>query len=287
MKKRLLISCSGGEHLGRSIANRINASYSRIKSERFPDSELRIKIPDVRGKEVYFIQSFYRTKDNDINDKLVELLFAAKTARELKAKKIFLIAPYLAYLREDKRFKKGESVNAKIISKLFAFFDKVYVVEPHLHRFKKFNEFFPNAVRIKLEKEISRYIQKKIKKDFLLVGPDKESEQWVGPVAKSLKTNHTILNKKRFHARKVQVKGKRISQDTAIIIDDIISTGQTLIEASKLIKAKKIYFIGIHGIFSENALKKLRKIGEVVVSNTIPSPFSKIDCSDAIARMIK
>jgi len=141
-------------------------------------------LPDVKGKVVYFVQSFYPQK-NDINDKVMEVLFAVHTAKELGAKQMFLIAPYLAYLREDKRFEKGESINAKILAKLFKIFDKVYVVEPHLHRFKKFSVFFPNAVRVNLSEEVSEYIKKNIKEPYVLAGPDGESLQWVEPVAKT------------------------------------------------------------------------------------------------------
>ena len=96
-----------------------------------------------------------------------------------------------------------------------------------------------------------------------------------------------ILEKTRISSRKVKIKKKKIDAKIAIILDDIISTGKTMIETAKLVKAKKVYFIGIHGLFSEDALKKLHKIGKVIVSNTIPSKSSKIDCSNAIVREIK
>jgi len=286
MKKRLIIACSGSKHLGKAIAKKSKSQYAEIKSEVFPDSELKIKIPDVKNKEVYFIQSFYPDKSN-INDKIIEILFAAQTAKKNGAKKLFLIAPYMPYLREDKRFEKGESISAEIMAKLFGFFNKVYVVEPHLHRFKKLKNFFPNAKKISLTEGISDYIKNNIKKQCILLGPDQESEQWVKPIAKQLNTKYYILNKKRLHSRKVVIKGKKILHDNVIIIDDIISTGHTLIEASKLIKAKKIYFIAAHGIFSEDALRKLNKKGKVIVSNTIPSSKAKIDISTLISKIIK
>lgn len=296
MKKRIVVSCSGAENLARLIAKKARIEYGKISIDRFPDTEIRIKLPLVKGKEVYFVQSFYPPRNNisflnpkkfsDINDKVMEVLFAAHTAKELGAKKIFLIAPYLAYLREDKRFEKGESINAKILAKLFKIFKRVYVLEPHLHRFKKFSVFFPNAVRVDLSEEVSNYIKKNIKEPYVLVGPDGESEQWVEPVAKKLNSKYIILKKKRFHSRKVKVFGKGIKTERIIIIDDIISTGHTLLEAVKKFSGEK-YFIGMHGLFVENALGKLRKKGKVIVSNSIPSLASKIDCSDALARVIK
>ncbi len=287
MKKRgkLFVSCSGGNHLTKEIAKKAKGKYSELETERFPDSELRIRITEsVKGKKVYFVQSFYKEK-NDINDKLVEVLFAAETALELGAKKVYLIAPYLAYLREDARFRKGEVISAKILSRMCKIFKKVYVVEPHLHRFKSFDNFFKNAVRVSLAEEVSEYIKKKIG-DCLLIGPDKESEQWVGPVAKKLGLEYKILSKTRYSSRKVKTQGKKSKAKKIVIIDDIISTGGTLVEASKLIKADKIYFVAAHGLFSENALKKLKKYGKTIVSNTIPSKASKLNCVDAIVRKL-
>ena len=286
--KKVVIACSGAKHLAKTVARKAGVKAYELKTDRFPDTELRVKLPcDVKGKNIYFIQSFYKTKESDINDKLIEVLFAAHTARKLKAKKIFLLAPYLAYLREDKSFEKGEAISAKILAELFKIFNKVYVIEPHLHRFKKFSDFFPNAVKISLSDEVADYIRENIKFECVLVGPDQESEQWVEAVAKKINSKYIILKKKRFSSRKVKVKGKQISADKAIIMDDIISTGQTMIEASKLIKAKQIYFIGMHGLFSENAIEKLGKKGKVISSNSIPSKASKIDCSNVLARIIK
>ena len=283
---KIIVGCSGAKYIAKKIAKGIKASYGEIVLERFPDSELKIKIPDVKGKEVYFVQSFFK-EFNDVNDKLIEVLFAAYTAKELGAKKINLIAPYLAYMRQDTRFHKGEAVANRILVKLFRIFDKVYAIEPHLHRLKSFKEFFPNAKKISLDVEVADFIRKKIKKDYVLVGPDMESEQWVKAIAERLKCDYVILEKKRFSSRKVRIKGKRTKNKNVIIIDDIISTGHTLIEAVKLVNAEKIYFIAMHGLFAENALKKLNKIGKVVVSDSILSKASKIGCSNAIIQSIK
>ena len=284
--KNMFIACSGGKHLASSLARKTGGCSCNLDIEVFPDSELRVRLPkEVKNWDVYFVQSFYEDQI-DVNDKLVEILFAAETAKELGAKNIYLIAPYIAYLREDFRFRKGEAISAKIISKLCKIFKKVYVVEPHLHRFKTFKEFFPNAKRISLSEEIYRYIKKNIGK-CLLVGPDEESEQWVRPVAKKLKSEYVILEKHRFSPRKVKTEGRSISAEKVVMIDDIISTGNTLLEASKLIKSKKLYFIAAHGIFAEGALKKLNKHSNVIVSNTIPTKVSYLDCTSAIAKEIK
>ncbi len=284
--KEVIISCSGGKHLGKKIAKKLKASYGETIIERFPDTEIKVRInAEIKNKKVFFVQSFYKDKNLDINDKLIELLFAAHTAKSLGAKKINLISPYFAYLRQDMSFKKGEAVANRILVNLCKIFNKVYIVEPHLHRLHSFKEFFPNAVRISLADETANYIKRKIKNP-VIVGPDIESEQWVIPVAKKLNAEHKILKKQRFNSRKVKIKGKKTKNKNIVIIDDIISSGHTLIEASKLTKGN-IYFIGMHGLFAEGALSKLKKIGKVITTNTIPNKAGKIDCANAIVKKIK
>ena len=290
MKKKtsddMFVACSGGRHLTQKLALRAEGDCSNLETEVFPDTELRVRFTEnVKDKNVYLVQSFYAGK-RDINDKLIEVLFAGKTAKDLGAKDIYLIAPYFPYLRQDIRFRRGEAISSRIMAELLKFFKKVFIVEPHLHRFKSFSEFFPNAKRVSLSDEVADYIKKKIGK-CLLVGPDSESEQWVKPVAEKLDLKYEILEKERFTPRKVRTKGKKSTADKIVIIDDIISTGGSLIEASKFVKTRNLYFVGMHGLFSEGAIKKLTKKGKTIVSNTIPHKKYGIDCTKAIAELLK
>ncbi|UZE93736.1 MAG: ribose-phosphate diphosphokinase [Candidatus Pacearchaeota archaeon] len=284
----VIIGCSGAKNLAKAVAKKSKLSYSDLIVEKFPDGELKVRFKSsVKGKTIIFIQSYFPA----VNDKLTEMLLVAHTAKELKSKKLILMALYFPYLREDKRFEKHESISAKIIAKFHKIFDKVFIVEPHLHRFKRLRAFFPNTEKISTTKEISAYIKKNFK-DFVLIGPDQESAQWVEPIADILKTKSIILKKKRLTPEKVKIsniKAEKKKVKTAIIIDDIISTGGTMLEAAKEAKklAKQVCFIGIHGIFAKNALNKLKKIGIVVSTNSIPSAASKIDLSDAVAAAIK
>ena len=284
--KNLFVACSGGRHLTKKLALRTGGNYCGLETEIFPDTELRVRLTEnVKNRNVYFVQSFYAGK-HDVNGKFIELLFAAKTAKELGAKNVFLIAPYLAYMREDTRFRKGEAVSARLVADMLKIFKRVFVAEPHLHRFKSFSEFFPNARRVCLANEVAGYVKRNVG-ECLLIGPDGESEQWVKPVAEKLNLEYEILKKERFTPRKVRTKGKKSAGEKVVIIDDIISTGGSLIEASRFVKAKELYFIGMHGLFTEGAFKKLSKKGKTIVSNTIPTKKPGIDCTRAIAETIK
>lgn len=288
----LIIGCSGSRELARKVAKKLHAEYSNLIVEKFPDNEIKIRLPrDVANRKVVLIQSFY----GSINDKLIELLFAAHTARELGAKKLILVAPYLAYFRQDKRFKERESISANIVAKFLAVFDKILVVDPHLHRIKrlkKLADFFAKGIRLSAVKEIANYIKKLKLGDCVIIGPDEESKQWAGGVAKLLRKKVVLLLKKRLGSRKVKISALKadIKGKNAIIVDDIISTGRTMLDVVKKVKAakaKEIFCIAIHGIFAEGALKKIQKYAKVISCNTIPSKVARIDVSGVIADALK
>ncbi|MFC1727886.1 ribose-phosphate diphosphokinase [Nanoarchaeota archaeon] len=284
----LVIGCPGSENLARKIANKAKASYSTLSVKKFPDGELHIRfLKDVKNKKIVLVQSFH----GNINERIIQTLFAAYTAKDLKVKKVILAAPYFAYLREDKRFKPGECISARITSKLFDVFDKVFIVDPHLHRIKKIKQLFKKGVRVTSVKDIASYIKKNIKNP-VIVGPDKESFQWAEAVAKLIKAKATILEKKRYTARRVHVSKIHtdLKNKNLVIVDDIISTGGTMVEALKQAKKlgpKGVYCIAVHGVFVNNALQRLKKHGKVIATNTIPGNASRIDVSGTIAEAIK
>ena len=284
--KKIVVAGSGAVDVGRKIARKAQVDFSKLDIGEMPDGELRVRFKrDIKGDEVFLVQSFYP----DANDKIVETLLAGYTARKYTPK-ITLIALFFPYLREDKEFEKGEAVSARIMGQLFKVFDKVYICEPHLHRYKSLREFFPNATRIWLVDDIAEFIRKKIKNP-LIVGPDEESEQWARKVADKLGASHAVLKKKRFSPHSVKILSKlgKVKEENIVIVDDIISTGGTILEAIKSlnVKGKKISVIAFHGLFCGDSLSKLNKKAGVFTTNTIKSPASKIDISGSIAKVIR
>ena len=219
------------------------------------------------------------------------MLFAAETAKDLGAKKVTLVAPYFPYLRQDKRFKKGEAISQRIIAGLMdEYFDAIYIIDPHLHRENKLEHIFrTTAEKLTANALIADYIKKNIK-DPIIIGPDEESYKWAKNVADMLGVESFILKKKRHSSYNVKIRlNKKIDlkDKNVVIVDDIISTGHTILETVKLLKklgAKKIYSICVHGIFVNDVLNKLKKAGlEVIATNTIPNEVAKIDVSGVIA----
>ena len=288
----LIISCSKGVHIGSKIASKLKASHSKLFVEEFPDGELYIKYnTDLKNKKVVLVQSFY----GNIQECLVEVVFAAQTAKDLGAKKVILVAPYMPYFRQDKRFKPGECVSIKAMASLIdKYFDGLLVFDPHLHREKVLKHIFKTkAVKLSANKRIAAYIKRNFKKP-VLIGPDSESYKWARFVAEMINAESHIYSKKRYSARKVKVGLKdklKIKGRNIVIVDDMISTGRTILETAKDLskhKPKSISCICVHGIFVGHILKlfKHKKI-RVISTNTIPSSRSKIDVSKDVVEVLK
>jgi len=285
----MIFAGTHSEELAKKIAKKTKQGYSTLCIRQFPDGELYLRyMKPVRGRNITIVQTYHP----EPNMALLQSHFAIKTAKELGARNVTLVAPYLGFMRQDKRFHTGESKSNTIMTGLLDFADHVVTIDPHLHRVRKLSEIFKTkTTRLSANTLIEAYIKKNVK-DPWVVGPDAESYQWAKHIAENIKAHATILRKKRYSARKVRivvkdvdVKGKNI-----VIVDDIISTGHTMIEPIKQLKkmgAKSITCICIHGLFADNALQRLKKLGAKVIStNTINNPASKIDVSGLVAQAL-
>ncbi|MCR4336153.1 MAG: ribose-phosphate diphosphokinase [archaeon] len=290
----IVFPMSNSLELGKSIAKKTGAKLGKLKSELFPDGEFHMQFLDpIKDKEVVLVQSLHPNP----NDTLMELYFAGRTAKELGAKKVTGVVPYLAYMRQDKRFHAGEIVSNNLMAHLLnTCLDRIITVDPHLHRVHNLAELFHiDRKKITANEAIADYIAEKFSKfDTVIIGPDIESYQWASRIAEKIKFPSSIFLKERFSSRKVKVKvmkelewkGKKV-----IIVDDIISSGHTMIEAIKEIKKKKvkeIHCICVHGVFAENAFEKMKKAGAktIISCNTIPHKSNGIDLAEMIVEQL-
>ena len=288
----LIIACSHGKHLAGQIAEKVKCAFSELSVSRFPDNEIHVRFNcDLRNKKAVLVQSFY----GEISDCIIEVILAAKTASELGAKEIILVAPYFPYLRQDKRFHRGEAVSQGIIAGLVDnFFDEVLIIDPHLHRKSSMEQIFrKKSKKITANSLMAGYIKNNIPKPIIM-GPDEESYKWARSVAKDLGAQFRILRKKRYSSYHVEVKLNKhidLSGRNVVIVDDIVSTGHTILETAKIIKkmgAKNVHCICVHGIFAGDALDKLKGAGiKTVSTNTVPNDAAKIDVSGIIADGLK
>ena len=288
MSASLLIPLPGNEALCDRMAGILKFDVGDIDVRRFPDGESYVRYrasPD--GKDIILVCSLDRP-----DEKFLPLIFAADTARELGAGSIGLVAPYLAYMRQDRRFQPGEAVTSRQFAKLLTgAVDWLCTVDPHLHRYDGLNEIYsvPSSVG-HAAPLLSHWIAREIERP-LLVGPDGESEQWVAAVARSANAPFIVLEKIRRGDRDVEVSDpdvQRWRDRTPVLVDDIVSTARTMIETVRHLRhagMKPPVCVAIHAVFSGSAYEDLRAAGvaRVVTANTVVHPSNEIDVASLLA----
>lgn len=277
--------------LAQTIEEHCEGELGKVTLHQFPDKETCIKIDtDIKDRDVILVT----TLDHP-NEKLLPLLFFAKTAKDLGAKNIGIVSPYLAYMRQDKQFHAGEGITAHYFAELISrYFDWLITVEPHLHRIHSLNEIYniPSLV-LHAGKQIAEWIKNNVNNP-ILIGPDAESMQWVDTIAKDINIPCIIAEKIRTGDKQVAVTIANIENYknyTPVLVDDIIATGLTMIETIKHIKQSLPHLpicIGIHAIFAGNAYAELLQTGsKIVTCNTIKHPSNQINLNSLIAKSIK
>ncbi len=289
----IITTCGNSYSIAKSIAKALKAKFSPLTIASFPDGDLYLRYnTELKNQEVVIVQSFQPHPDMSLFD----VIFAAETARDLGAKSVTLVAPYLAYMRQDKRFHPGEGISSKIMAKLLNHaVDRLITIDPHIHRYKSLKDIFTiPATKLTANHLIADYIKRHFHNE-VIIGPDWESFQWAEDIAKRIKVHATVLKKTRFSSRHVEVKMVHpieIKGKNVVIVDDIISTGHTIAEAAKAAKkmgAKNITAIGVHGLLVENAMDKLKKAGvnKVITTNCIEGKTNKIDVTSVLIEALR
>ena len=234
-----------------------------VNRHRFPDGELKLRLPASLPAKVIVYRSLVHP-----NEKLIELLFVAQTARQLGAIDLTLIAPYLAYMRQDIAFHEGEVVSQKVIGRFLAqVFDGLVTIDPHLHRVSTLEEASPvkRAITLSGAPLLGDYIAQKIPDAFLL-GPDSESSQWIASAAKKHGFDHAACEKIRRGDKDVQVQlpAVDLKDRRVVILDDVASSGRTLAKATRAAieaGASSVDVAVTHALFADDALQVIREAG--------------------------
>ncbi|MCX7863828.1 MAG: ribose-phosphate diphosphokinase, partial [Novosphingobium sp.] len=217
-----------------SLSRALGVACAPVAVHRFPDGESLVR---VSGKPKTAI--LYRSLDNP-NAKLIELLLAASAFRENGARRVVLVAPYLAYMRQDMAFHPGEAISQKVIGRLISqHFDGLVTLDAHLHRIASLSEAVPAipAINLSAAPVLARAID--AKDNPLLIGPDSESRPWVEAIAAPLGLDLLIGEKRRHGDRDVALTIPGIEAAAgrnALLVDDVISSGHTLMAAARLLR---------------------------------------------------
>ena len=288
MNNCILFSIPGNEKLCHSLAELFHAEQGEAIIRRFPDGETYVKVlTNVYEKEAVIICSLHHP-----DNKILPLYFLAKTLKEFRASSVTLIVPYLAYMRQDKRFTDGECISSELFARfLSSFVDKLITIDPHLHRRTSLEEIYSiHTSVLHASTLISKWIKENIN-NAVLIGPDSESEQWVSKVAADAEAPFIVLSKIRSGDRKVNVSVPYVEEyknHTPVLVDDIISTAHTMIETIGHLKKagmKPPVCVGIHPVMASRDYDKLIKAGaeKVVTCNSITHPSNGISVDELLA----
>ncbi|HZJ62905.1 MAG TPA: ribose-phosphate diphosphokinase [Kofleriaceae bacterium] len=284
----VLIAVPGSEDHARRLGDRLELPVVIPEFRQFPDGELYVRIDGALAGDVAIV-------GNASSDNFLRVAFLAGTARDLGATRVGLVAPYLAYMRQDSRFKPGEGVTARYFARLVSStVDWMVTVDPHLHRYESLTHVYTIPTMIaRAAPAIAQWIAREVDHP-VLIGPDAESAQWVSAVAERCDAPFVILEKTRRGDRDVSVSAPDGAWNghTPVVIDDIVSTGRTMIEATRQLRAAGSaapMCIAIHAVFADALNDTLIDAGArgIVTCNTIAHATNRICVADQLAATVR
>jgi ribose-phosphate pyrophosphokinase len=289
--KPLVFAFPANQRFATCLAGHLGADLGRMSLHQFPDGEVLVRLEDdCAGRAVLFVCG-----GESANAMALPLTFAAATARELGAASAGLVSPYLAYMRQDTRFHRGEAVSAALYARfLSASFDWLVTVDPHLHRLRALAAVFSiPATSVSATDALVPWIQAQVPRP-VVIGPDRESEQWAASLAARLRVPFSVLEKTRNGDRDVSVSvpnAALVADQTPVIIDDIASSGRTLartVDALRAAGSRPPVCVVVHALFAEDAAQvvSLAGAGRIVSTNTIAHASNEIDVTPLVSAAV-
>lgn len=260
---RMLLCFDDERRLGEALSAALGLHLATVQTHGFPDGETRLRLPPQLPAEVILLRGLQRP-----NAKLTELLLVAAGARELGARRLTLVSPYLAYMRQDMAFTPGEVVSQRHLGALLAgAFERVVTVDPHLHRVPTLDAVLPGRCGVVLSAAalLGAWIAAQVPQ-ALLLGPDEEAGQWVGAAARSAGLDHAVCLKRRRgdHDVEVALPTVPVAGRAVVLLDDVASTGRTLVAAARGALAAGAASVDVaitHALFVDDALAQVQAAG--------------------------
>ena len=291
MVKFTVIGGGASKDLAKRLARKLKAVYIETETKIFPDGESKITLRKIPKKSVILVvQSTYPPVDTN----LLQALSIISQVRKISSR-TFAIIPYMGYARQDKQFLSGEVITMSVVAKMLQSAGAKKVIVVDIHSNTALNHFNIPTENVSAVPELANYFKKLNLKNPLVVSPDMGGSSRSKKFASLLKTDFIVLKKHRdrktgrvsIQTAKVDVQGKDL-----ILVDDIISTGDSIIKAAQFLKKQKcrrVFVACTHGLLVEGAEKKIRKAGvsRIISTNTIPGNTSKVDVSGILAKSVQ
>jgi ribose-phosphate pyrophosphokinase len=289
--KFTVIGGGASKDLAKRLARKLKAVYIKTETKIFPDGESKVTLQKIPKKSVILVvQSTYPPVDTN----LLQTLSIISQVRKVSSR-TFAIMPYMGYARQDKQFLNGEVITMSAVAKMLQSVGAKKVIVVDIHSNIALNHFKIPTENVSAIPELAKYFKKLNLKNPLVVSPDMGGYSRSKKFASLLKTDFIVLKKHRdrktgrvnIQTAKVDVQGKDL-----ILVDDIISTGGSIIKAAQFLKkqkCKRVFVACTHGLLVEGAEKKIRKAGvsRIISTNTIPGNTSKVDISGILAKSVQ
>ena len=291
MVKFTVIGGGASKDLAKRLARKLKAVYIKTETKIFPDGESKVTLQKIPKKSVILVvQSTYPPVDTN----LLQTLSIISQVRKVSSR-TFAIMPYMGYARQDKQFLNGEVITMSAVAKMLQSVGAKKVIVVDIHSNIALNHFKIPTENVSAIPELAKYFKKLNLKNPLVVSPDMGGYSRSKKFASLLKTDFIVLKKHRdrktgrvsIQTTKADVQGKDL-----ILVDDIISTGGSIIKAAQFLKkqkCKRVFVACTHGLLVEGAEKKIRKAGvsRIISTNTIPGNTSKVDVSGILAKSVQ
>jgi ribose-phosphate pyrophosphokinase len=290
--KTVILPAPGAESAAVDLGRYLHAAVGTVESRRFPDGETYLRLPaDLADADVTVIAAL-----REPDPQALALWYLADTARELGARRVGLVAPYLPYMRQDQRFLSGEAITSRTFAAFISQrFDWLVTVDPHLHRISSLSALYTvPAQAVASAPAIARWVAAQVPRP-VIIGPDSESEQWARDVADRIGCPVIVLEKRRLGDRSVEINvpdARSHGDRTPVLIDDIISSARTMAVAVRQVRSAfgtAPVCVGVHAVFAPDALQVLRDAGaaRIVTCNTLPHESNAIDILGEVAAAVR
>lgn len=288
----MIISGSASQALAANVARQLDEKLGLIETKKFPDGEryLRIKDEIAEDERVVVIQSTGFPQDEN----LMELFFILDTLNDMNVTDITVVSPYLGYSRQERRFKETECISAKATAKLIQTMGVKRLISVNLHEESICDLYDIPAENLSAMPAIAEHIADTFDEKPIILAPDKGAENFAKEIATIIDTDYDYLEKVRLSPEKVETKPKNISVKgrKVVIIDDIISTGGTIVNAINILSeqgAKSVDVFCVHPVLVNDAVLKINAAGasSVQATDSLKSDVSNISLASTIANSLK
>lgn len=286
-----VLATSSSLGLAAKVAKLLSMELVQVEEKVFPDGEKYLRIPRKLEGDVILVHSTHQPQD----ERIVQLLLAVDAAKGAGASRLVVVTPYMAYARQDKRFLEGEPVSVGVLLKAIEAAGADALVAVDLHKPSSLDEWLRIPHRNVLPvRELAGYFSGRLR-DPVVLAPDKGALHRAQLAAQVLGASFDYLEKVRDRVTgeiKVMPKSVDVGGRDVLIIDDIISTGGTLVAAAKTILAagaRRVYAACTHALLVSGALDRLYSAGieEVVATDTVPSPVSRVSVAEPVAEALR